>query len=357
MRLDMYEEVETIFRSEEKDIILVRHAISNTLFIKKIIFNSNDADIYETLKEHTHPNIATVYEVERQNQHVQLIEEYINGVTLEYAISTHDFTCDEIVSVMMQLLDAVEFLHHFHPPIIHRDLKPANIMLFDKRVKLIDFEIARLYKQEQLNDTRVVGSPGFAAPEQYGFHQSDERSDIYALGIILKCLCEHATQPNLMADKLFSIIKCCMELDPLNRYQNICEMRKAFGHIKSKKEHAIDKRAKQTFFIPGFAKESIGERICIYIYYACAAIIVLNIEVKGASSIYAEIILKIAILLNLLSYLWIPKNVGGILKMLPLHRSSNPFIRILNGILIYIILLFFLLILMALSNSIIESML
>ncbi|MBV8822712.1 MAG: tetratricopeptide repeat protein, partial [Ktedonobacteraceae bacterium] len=87
------------------------------------------------------------------------------------------------------LCDVLSYLHNHQPPIIFRDLKPSNVMIDESgHIFLIDFGIARIFKPGQLHDTVALGSPGYAAPEQYGKSQSTPRSDIYSLGALLHCL-------------------------------------------------------------------------------------------------------------------------------------------------------------------------
>lgn len=333
----------------------MRHTISAILFIKKIIYNSNDAGVYAILLDHSHPNIAKLYEVDRDMNQIILIEEYINGVTLEYALSMHTFTYTEIIHIMQQLMDAIAYLHHFEAPIIHRDLKPGNIMLTDNQIKLIDFEIARLYKAHQGNDTRVVGSPGFAAPEQYGFHQSDQRSDIYALGIVLKCMCEHVQQKEVQ--KYFaSVIGCCMQLDPLNRYQTIQDMQKAFLDVCNLQVTTAPVKKAVFLAIPGFANESKKQKAAIYLYYLFLLYMILTLDVKSSGT-FELIIIKICTLLIFISFLWIPKNVGRILELFSWYQSPNKIVRIINGIWIWFLSTCILLLIAAFIVGIAQSLL
>lgn len=117
-----------------------------------------------------------------------LVMQYIDGCTLAQYVEDCDgsLPLDEVLDIGIQLCEVLEYLHQQNPPIIFRDLKPANIMLTpDGHLFLIDFGIARFFKEGQSGDTDVLGTLGFSPPEQHGLGQTDPRSDIYALGATL----------------------------------------------------------------------------------------------------------------------------------------------------------------------------
>lgn len=150
-----------------------------------------------------------------------MVEEYIQSQTCGSAL----LPGKQLHSVVWQLCSVLEFLHG--KGIIHRDIKPSNILLTeDGRLYLIDFDAARMPKEDQEQDTRLLGTRGFAPPEQYGFSQTDERTDIYALGATLqKILGEKAQKMRFK-----KIIRKCMNLDSDRRYQSVRQVRRAFFH-------------------------------------------------------------------------------------------------------------------------------
>lgn len=142
----------------------------------------------ELLTQLTHPNLPHVYEHFTDPNHWYLIMDFIEGQTLEQYLQLcgDSLPVDEVLEVGVQLCSVLHYLHTRQPPIIFRDVKPANIMLTPgKQVYLIDFGAARLFKPGRLRDTIAFGSPGYAAPEQYGKAQTTARSDIYSLGATL----------------------------------------------------------------------------------------------------------------------------------------------------------------------------
>lgn len=133
------------------------------------------------------PRIVDFFEPDDAG-YTYMVMDYIHGVTLEkyFRDSRGHFSSEFIHQLAFQLLEVLGYLHNHQPPVVFRDLKPSNIMLTEEmEVRLIDFGIARSYKQERDEDTVKLGTIGFAAPEQYGGGQSDARSDLYGLGALL----------------------------------------------------------------------------------------------------------------------------------------------------------------------------
>ncbi len=134
-----------------------------------------------------HSNVPYLKGFFFQNRRYFLVMEFINGSTLEDLLERDGpFPERRVLVWAEQLCDVLAYLHSQNPPIIFRDMKPGNVMVMDDdRLKLIDFGIARFFRPARSSDTQILGTPGFASPEQYGNAQTDERSDIYSLGITL----------------------------------------------------------------------------------------------------------------------------------------------------------------------------
>src|SRR5579884_2097022 len=135
-----------------------------------------------------HPAIPTLYDYFFEDGSWYLVMDYIPGSTLNSYLHRHAPLAPlEALNYAMQICDVLDYLHRQSPPIVFRDLKPSNIILTpDGALMLVDFGIARYFKEGQINDTTDFGSPGYAPPEQYqGEGQTDGRSDLFSLGIIL----------------------------------------------------------------------------------------------------------------------------------------------------------------------------
>ena len=197
----------------------------------------------------THPNLTKVTDYFSHGGSYYIVMEYVNGRTLEQMLRARPGKpIDErlALSWALQISRAMQFLSVQKPrPVVFRDLKPSNIMI-DRtgRVKLIDFGIARFFKDDKTEDTYVYGTPGYAAPEQYGTGQTDVRSDIFSLGATLHhCLTgrdplQHPLDfpdPLLLNPKLnkgtVKIIRKALEQDPSKRYQTALDMKQAIQSV------------------------------------------------------------------------------------------------------------------------------
>src|SRR5216684_1056848 len=136
-----------------------------------------------------HPHLPRLYEYFQRPDQWYLVMDFIAGETLDEYQSKRPrqrLLLSDALDIGIQLCTVLHYLHSQQPPIIFRDLKPANIMRTSTgQLYLIDFGIARYFKPGQAKDTVALGSPGYAAPEQYGKAQTTPRADIYSLGAVL----------------------------------------------------------------------------------------------------------------------------------------------------------------------------
>ncbi|HLI69446.1 MAG TPA: protein kinase [Ktedonobacteraceae bacterium] len=141
-----------------------------------------------------HPQVPRLYDHFSDRDHWYLVLEYLEGTTLETYLATRadkdkPVPFQEVLAIGLQLCTVLDYLHTCQPPVIFRDLKPGNIIRSSRgKLSLIDFGIARYYRKGQAHDTRNLGSPGYASPEQYGSAQTTPRSDLYSLGALLHAL-------------------------------------------------------------------------------------------------------------------------------------------------------------------------
>ncbi len=213
-----YEQLRLIKRSEKGIVELVREKDSGKPCVRKLL--NGRYPVYAVLKECVHPGLPRLYEVIQDEDTVTVIEEYIEGQSL----GSVRLSEGQIKKAVRELCQVLEFLHG--KGIIHRDIKPSNILLAaDGHIRLIDFDAARMQKDDLEQDTRLLGTRGYAPPEQYGFAQTDERTDIYALGVTLRQLL--GTYAQRLCYK--RILLKCTELDPDKRYQSVRQVRRAFA--------------------------------------------------------------------------------------------------------------------------------
>lgn len=185
-----------------------------------------------------------------------LLREYLYGYSFrEYVASsaTDSLPDRPLVQCALAICEALEYLHSQQPPIIHRDIKPDNVILDQYgQFRLIDFGIARYYKKNQQGDTENMGSEQSAAPEQFGYTQTDARTDIYSLGALLLygATCEFELEKLKYASiskDLKRIIQKCMQFAPKDRYQNVHELKRDLNRIQL---HS-DSRQKRSWFFTG----------------------------------------------------------------------------------------------------------
>lgn len=214
--------VKSLSSNQSKKHIVMRHKILG-LEIAVLNFNGN-ADVYEILKNLSHPNLPRILSVEQNGEKCCVIEEYINGITVAENLQNGLYTEKGVRTVVKEVCSALDALHSRN--IIHRDIKPENIMIDSQGdVKLIDFDASRIYKSYKSEDTSFIGTAGFAAPEQFGINQTDPRSDIFALGILMNVMLtgDHPSK-KLYKGRLTSIIEKCINIDPNARFRNVREL-------------------------------------------------------------------------------------------------------------------------------------
>lgn len=232
----MFEQYDTVKALKDPNLYLIKDCLTGTLAVRKRT-RSELLCVYGRLSELHIKGIPQIYSVEQDGPYLSVIREYIPGRTLtEVLCEGASFSDKEAVRLIGELCDILTVLHGLTPPIIHRDIKPSNIILReDGGISLIDFDAARQYKGNAAGDTQHIGTHGYAAPEQYGFGETDARADIYAVGILLKDLLgENIT------DRFNEIISTCTRMDPAQRYQSAADLKRALtGKKRSRKGLAV----------------------------------------------------------------------------------------------------------------------
>ena len=218
--LETCTKIDELSKSEKSKIVLVYSNITRLVYVVKYLKNDDLDKLYalyknlQTLHCKLIPKISYLY---RDDVQLIVIEEFINGRALaDLLMEQKDFSDEKIKDILLQLCKGLSFLHK--KDIIHQDIKPSNILLTnDDVLKLIDFDVARTYKYDQKYNTQYFGTKGYAAPEQYGWGQTDNRSDIYALGNTIQML---KPKSNLLR----RIVYKALQFDPDNRYQSVNEI-------------------------------------------------------------------------------------------------------------------------------------
>ena len=229
--LDAYDQMECLASHSGRETFLVRKKENGDMAVAKCY----DRSAFpfqphpELLQGIEHPGLPRFFEQYQNDQILCVVREYIEGEPLSDYVKEKQLTEEQIVSFGQQLCDILSVLHGRTPPVIHRDIKPENIIVKpDLSLALIDFDISRSYKESAGGDTVFFGTKGYAPPEQYGFGQTDNRADIYALGVLLRFLITGSIKdnPNVKINaRLQKIIDRCTAFSPEERYQHAAEIK------------------------------------------------------------------------------------------------------------------------------------
>lgn len=227
------------------------------------------------------PNLAKVYGTTQFNGKLCVVQEFVDGFTIEQYINNHGiFTESQVKSIALQICEGLKALHS--KKIVHRDITPSNIMLTPElQVKVIDYDISRVSTKQKSTDTQVLGTQGFAAPEQFGFEQTSERSDIYSLGVLINyMLTGEIPSRKLATGFLGDIVIDCTHIDPKNRFSSVNALANRIGFKSSFKY-----RLKSAF--PGFRGNSKLLKFVSGLYYLSAiSLIVLALAFVNESHKY-----------------------------------------------------------------------
>jgi len=368
LALSYYKTIATL--NEEHKIFLVQHQDTQEIFVKKILSIYN-TDIYNALSEHPVCGTPQIIDYFEEENHLTLIEAYISGQSLERVLQTNHPDIMTILHYIIELCEILCRLHNMQPPVIHRDIKPSNIIITEyDHVVLLDFNAAKHYSDSSSCDTVLLGTKGYAAPEQYGFGSSSPKTDIYAVGILLKELTSPLSD---VPQDIETIIEKCIELNPADRYDSVAELKIALENISQKEVTAPetspsevtnsedtltdananqDKKAafKPSFsyrelLFPGFRTGTIWKMLLATptYFFVFALSFSLTVENTYGAKLWIQ---RLFFLLMLLSVIFATCNYMNIQKFFPLCKSRYRILRYLGIILFDFTLLVLLMLLM-----------
>jgi serine/threonine protein kinase/Leucine-rich repeat (LRR) protein len=222
--------------TENKQVYLIQSKTDNLKYILKCISSKSVENLEEEYKLHnafTHTGLVPATEFIKEEGYSYFIRDYVEGITITEMV---DMTKEghlpdrEVIDITLQLCSILDYLHTQKPPIIHRDIKPDNIIYTKQGVcKLIDFGISRRFSNEHEKDTVIMGTEYSAPPEQYGFKQTDARSDIYSIGVLMLYMMTGSLdireiEEYPLSPKLKRIIQKCTEFSPVDRYETVKQL-------------------------------------------------------------------------------------------------------------------------------------
>lgn len=337
-----FQEEKILVDKAGKQIIRVKQY--DTYYIVKTFFQHDNVEVYRILMNNPHQNISRIYAIDDEGVSFTVKEQYLGTETLADKIPILDDAV--LYDIAIQLCDALEHLHKLK--IVHRDIKPENIYMLNGRVILNDFDISKPIVRNTLSrkDTHVLGSVGYASPEQYGFSRSDERSDIYSLGVVLNVISSGKLLSEEVSNTfLKSIILKCAEVNRDDRFQSMSEVKHALMQSRHKGSR---------YTLPGFrTKHRYKMVIAVFGYLLIGAIIVF-VESEDATVFYDHFKSKVLMACMLLPILVISTNYLNIQSLIPRPLRKH---RIIGSALLWGALFVFIIILYLLIFGIIDSLL
>ncbi len=212
-----YEQIRLLKESPRGSVRLIRHRSTGQKFILRRF--TGNAEVYQKLLSVSCQYLPRTLEVAERGSENLVLEEFVEGDTLDFLLRDILFSPGETKKIVAQVCQALWILHSMDA--VHRDIKPENIILRGADAILIDFDAARLHKPEHEADTQILGTTGFAAPEQYGLSQTDIRTDIYAMGVLINVMLtgEHPSK-RLAEGRMGRVVERCTRVNPAKRYKN-----------------------------------------------------------------------------------------------------------------------------------------
>ena len=322
---------------------LVQHTESGKIFVLKTL-SVYDIRVFQYLAANPVQGTPRIVELIEDGSLLHVVEEYITGISLRDRLDASGTFCEtEAVELIQQLCNILRPLHKLNPPIIHRDIKPSNLIItLDSKMVLVDFNSAKESGHTKSQDTVLIGTVGYAAPEQYGFSASQPTADIYAVGVLLnELLTGKLPREEVYSGILEPVIRNCLQMDPSNRYQCVDELLRAINTaVKPQINFWTDIR---NWLPPGLRSRNPGIILSSTLWYIFITAISFSLEVKNTFGAELQMNRVFCFLIFLLETLWLG-NYRNIWSYLPLSKSKNVFLKIL-GIIIWSVSLIFALIL------------
>ena len=305
-----------------KNLDLVQNKFTRQLMVRRIS-PAADYPVLQTLCRIKHRNLMEIYDVKTQDGVCISLCEYINGMTLDMRVEYYQpFDIRSAKDILCQICDGLSQLHI--NGIVHRDIKPGNVMITDDgTVKIIDYSISRLIKPEQRKDTTVLGTAGYASPEQFGFTQTNGKTDIYACGVLLNYLLT-GKLPNeqLHQGLLTTVIQQCIEIDENKRFASADELKKVLQGKKINRRRPFRP-------LPGFRSKHVFPKI-ITVFFYIVWIFMLFVYINGfpmiMSSSLKNIIQQLILMADILVF-WsaLPYLLfGDVFRMSERINPDNP---------------------------------
>lgn len=306
MKDRQFQHLKEITSNDYQQITLIKDNDGERRILKKFLQHNNQL-VYEKLKEISHPNVCKIVDVFEIDNGFGVIEEYLGSRTLMDGFPSANI--DRFFDILFQICDGLSCLHQLN--IVHRDIKPENIYLVGDLVVINDFDISKPIQIEAniQRDTEILGTVGYASPEQYGFSRSDQRTDIYSLGILIKMLLVSEIHVNhRITNRIETVIKKCTQISPNDRYQKVSD-------VKFELQRIYQGHSKYT--LPGFRSNQRRNKILGSLGYVFMIGSIISLFNDAETPIYEGIKLSIVFLIFILPILVVFTNYLDIHDLIP----------------------------------------
>lgn len=314
--------------------------------VKKFV-DGGLGEIYIKLKNIKCEYLPKIYDIIEYDSSCLIVEEYIKGRSIEEIITVKG-QIDKVMACKY-IVDIAEVLEAVHNEgIIHRDISPDNVIVDENnRARLLDFGIARVGNKKKNFDTTILGTAGFASPEQFGFAQTDIRSDIYSMGVLLNyMLTGHIVQMGVYdIEPLKSIIIKSTNIQPNLRYNSIYELKKEVGNLYSDNRlKNYDKKVENKDIdlgfkpIPGFRTGKIYKKIIAVFLYFFFIVWIFAMSKEYGFSLDALIYDCFYVLVYLVPIWWFGNN-GKQWDLIPKFKNKSIKVKCIAAIIIYFMVL------------------
>lgn len=251
---------ECLKESEDSSTFLVKETATGILCVLKwgrnrqTEFLRNEMEIMKKMADRKLSGIPKAYRIFEENGEVYLVREYIEGMSLaQMVLQKGGISEAEICRISRKICQTAEQFQNPDEPMIHRDIKPENIVVTPGgEVVFIDFGTMRSYKKDGSRDTFVVGTRGTAAPEQYGYTQTDQRTDVYAIGQTMLYMVSESYEMNQLSEcavsrRMKKIIEKACSFEPDKRYGDAAQLRRAVEKCQANNRKKVYKKAGTVF--------------------------------------------------------------------------------------------------------------
>lgn len=251
---------ECLKESEDSSTFLVKETATGILCVLKwgrnrqTEFLRNEMEIMKKMADRKLSGIPKAYRIFEENGEVYLVREYIEGMSLaQMVLQKGGISEAEICRISRKICQTAEQFQNPDEPMIHRDIKPENIVVTPgSEVVFIDFGTMRSYKKDGSRDTFVVGTRGTAAPEQYGYTQTDQRTDVYAIGQTMLYMVSESYEMNQLSEcavsrRMKKIIEKACSFEPDKRYGDAAQLRRAVEKCQANNRKKVYKKAGAVF--------------------------------------------------------------------------------------------------------------